>query len=247
MDASTSQPTLSDGREADLAQYRAVSPLAVSALALGIASALALLHGILWTLPAAAIVCGALGLKATAGPHATVTGRKAAAWGIILGLFFGAWAPAAALSRGWMVRSQSREFTAAWLDLVQGGRLQYAHQFTLSPLDRQTQESSIIPYYEKDEQAQERLEKYFGQPPLERIAAAGGTSRIEFLRTEDHTVQKDTDYLVQLYRVHLEDAEDTQGPAVVALAMSVERSRHPFTRKIVWKIAEVSQWTGVID
>ncbi len=85
--------------ESEMVQYKAVSRLALLTLALGLGSGLALAHAIFWAVPAAAVLTGALSLRAIAASRSSLIGRKAALSGLALALFFGTWTPAAAVSR----------------------------------------------------------------------------------------------------------------------------------------------------
>jgi hypothetical protein len=199
------------GRDAsDFERYRAVSITSVIALLLGLASALALAHPVLWFLPVAAAGTAVAGLRTIARSDGGLTGRWAALAGLALALLFGSWAPTRLATRQTMIAGHARHAAEAWLGLVRAGHLQQAHQWTLPPVARQRSPELLKPFYSATPDAAKRLEKFFQNQPLAAIVAAGERGKLEFDSTQQISLTSG-DNLITL-RFEFVDPADPQQP-----------------------------------
>lgn len=130
-----------------LVVYRAISPLAVAAMLLGVASALALAHPGLWIVPAVAVCLAAWSLRVIALKNTELVGRTAALIGLGLAILFGVWAPARLVSRQAWLYLEARAKADEWLSLLREGRLYEAYELHLNPAERQPADASLAEYY----------------------------------------------------------------------------------------------------
>ena len=161
--------TMKPPEEADLQQYGAISPLAVAALLLGLASFLALSSLLLLVVPVAAAFAGLLALKRIDVSEGALIGRTAALIGVICALLFGSIAVSSAVSRNRTLESRAEAFADAWLQIVVDGQLQRAHQLHLPAAERQLPGTSLADYYAGNEDAQTKLDQFFSDPLARQI------------------------------------------------------------------------------
>lgn len=173
MSFASSDPHVSSLDDSPVLGYRRISVSAVIALVLGIASALALVHPFLWTVPAAAVVVAIFALRAIANESSMLTGRGLALTGLALALVFGMWAPARTLSRQWQLYHQARVFADEWLALVHEGKLYEAHQLTVPHAERQIANADLAPIYEQSADVKAGYDRFFSERPAKTLARLG--------------------------------------------------------------------------
>lgn len=103
--------------------YRAVSGLALGALALGGLSALALLSPMLWALPLLGAAVAVAALADISRPGAEKAGRAIALVGLALSIGFGAQAVTGRLVARRIMAARARVVAGVWLDSIRDGRL----------------------------------------------------------------------------------------------------------------------------
>lgn len=122
----------------DTIEYRPVSRLAIVACALGAASALGLSSSLFWFVPwlAVAIAVGALWqIQRSPDP---MLGRRAAAIGIALAVFFGGWAYSEAFLWRSYLQREAKQNALVWFDLMLNDKIEPAFRLTQSPDQRAT-------------------------------------------------------------------------------------------------------------
>jgi hypothetical protein len=138
----------SDGAETrELEDYRPISPLVVLACVAGLASLLAILHPLLWIIPVVAVILSICAILQVSAPHSRSGGRLGAAAALCLAVLIGTYAPARAVSIEYALYTRAQEQAKKWISLVQHGRYQEAHQFTLIPSDRFQGPGALADYY----------------------------------------------------------------------------------------------------
>lgn len=103
--------------------YRPVSPLAVAAAALGVASTLALVGPVFWLVPIVGAAVSWAALARVGRRDAPQAGRLAALAGLALALGFGVQAVATTATAEWLARGRAQAAARFWLDTVAAGRL----------------------------------------------------------------------------------------------------------------------------
>lgn len=172
--------------EADtVAEYPAVSRLAVIALLLGLGAIGAVISPLLVCLAVAGAVLAVAALRSLARSEQPLLGRKAAIAALLLSLLCGAWGTTWRWVRQQVIYAESQQLADKWLQLVRAGRLQEAHQLHRPHSDRQTPGASLEDYYKKTRDARLDLDSFFEGQPLRQLVAAGQQGQLRFLRYEN--------------------------------------------------------------
>ena len=174
---SNPRPQLTDDQDAELAQYRALSTLAVVGLIWGLLAPLAMIHPLLWGAPLLGILFSGLALRRIARYAPALVGRKAALLGLTLSLLFGTAAPANRLVYRWLVRREGRQFAFQWFGFLARGQPQKAYQLTLAPKYRQPLDDKLWDFYREGPRWQEELEHYVARPLVRTLLALGEQAR----------------------------------------------------------------------
>ena len=102
-------------------------------------------------------------LRGKSRPRAqNLTGRRAAVWGLALSVCFGVGAVTDRIATRWRLESEATELTMAWLDHLQHGRVEAAHQLTLVPWRRRAG-SDLAEYYKSQPEARHRSRSFHGR------------------------------------------------------------------------------------
>lgn len=112
----------------DQARYSRISPAAVIALVLGLASPLAFVGPLFYLVPIAALGAAALAVGQIRRSGGTVTGQRLARLGMALGLACLAGALVRQSVRDSLLQQQASAVAIRWLNLLADGRLQEAAQ-----------------------------------------------------------------------------------------------------------------------
>src|SRR5262249_54395616 len=125
-----------DRIDADLAEYRAVSALAIVGLFLGIASACAFGHPVFWIVPIAAALINVAALKRIAAEAPRLVGRRAALCGLALALLIGAAAPTQFYVSAARGRSEARQVGQLWIEALTHNNPELALELEQDPSGR---------------------------------------------------------------------------------------------------------------
>jgi hypothetical protein len=219
-----------------LAQYSAVSRPALLALFLGFASALVLVNPILMVVPLAAIVVAIVALRQIAAGNGQYTGRWLATAGLSLAMLLLGWGVSSQLLRRAALTNHTQRYTDEWLQLVRAGKLQRAHQLTVSPMQRMNSDESIAKLYAENEEAGQQFKAFFGNEAIKSFIAMppGGTFR--FVAMADHSVFGFTDEVLLEY----EFGDPSSGAPPQRLFVSAVRDPSNPAAPPAWKIGRVS-------
>lgn len=245
--ATTPTPRLPAADAEELVSYRAVSPLAVVSLLLGLASAAALIHPLVWFLPPMAAGLAAYSLWVVAARKGELVGRGAALAGLALAILFGVWAPARLFTRQARLYAEARERADEWFNLVRAGRLYEAYELHLSVEARQMGDSSLADYYgdlsqpiepSKRASAQDfprpdpksQFRDFFDAPLLRKLVIAGQRGELVFQKNESHDYRPDlsNDKLTLLYELrYSQEGQAYSLPLEITLTRTFdEKARH---------------------
>jgi hypothetical protein len=148
----------------ELAEYRPLNRLSVAALLVGLASPLALLHPMLWCIPAAGIVLAAAALWSIRHAEIPTIGRKGAILGLILSLVF----IAAASTRDWTyeywLKSRGDHLAQMWFEFMRTNQPQKAYDLTVHSPSKHPDESAT---------AKTPYQKFLELPPVAKILQLG--------------------------------------------------------------------------
>jgi len=139
-----------DAPEADVAEYRAVSGLAVAGAVLAVASAVVLIEPaaqVVWSLPAIGLLLNTAALLRIARHDPPLVGRTAALAGLFLSVMFLVAAPVGAASFRRMLADEARQVADAWFAYLAEGQPHKAHQIALHPRHRQLLDERLWQFY----------------------------------------------------------------------------------------------------
>lgn len=192
---------LSAPSDAQLNDYQPLSILAVISLAVGVLSAMALLATPLWLVPMVGIAASAAALQSSALRSGTHRGRRLAAVGLALSLFFLSLSAARTLYYRHQIYADARRVADAWLVWVRQGQLEVAHQATLPPYRRQISAHGLRRYYDANEDLQNMLDEFFGQPETEQLVQAGDAAHYQFHSNVQQISDGQARYITLRYQV----------------------------------------------
>jgi len=235
--AADSRPHLTDHEDTQLAEYHALSKLAVAGLIFGLLAPVALVDPLLWALPLLGVVFSGFGLWRIAGGRAVLVGRKAALAGLMLSLFFGAVAAGDWLAYRLMVRAEARRFVGAWFEMLAGNQPMKAHQLTLYPRYRRVAAERLEDFYAEGPRWQEELDEFLQRPLIAKLLDFGPEAQVRYLETTGHSRDGRKDYLFQVYAVTYQ--EDGR-PKTIVVGMQLERHKQE-TGVATWRIASVEE------
>jgi hypothetical protein len=194
------------GEEApELEDYRPISPLVVAACVAAVLSLLAVAHPLLWVLPVVAVVLSISAIVRVSAEHSRSGGRGVAVAALCFAALIGSYAPARSISRDRALFSQARAKAEEWISLIQQGRIQEAHQLSLSPSDRFQGPGSLDDHYtavppertmsdgEADDLAASAdlspppaaaIETFMAKPAIAKLLEFGTDAKIEHLQDD---------------------------------------------------------------
>ena len=135
-DSEIPHPRLSDSEDAEVAQYQAVSGLAVVALIFGLLAPLAMLHPSLWLVPLVCILLSLLALRQIARDFPARIGRKAARVGLTISVLSIAAAVSERATHPRLLDAEARRFTEYLFQYLREDEPYKAYQLRTPPGDR---------------------------------------------------------------------------------------------------------------
>ena len=227
---------LSQLKESKNQQYRAVSPLALVSLVLGIASLLAVLAPLLCILSVLSILTGVLSLRAIFIDPAGLMGRRAALAGILLGVFSVSATSTWAISRDRTIKFRGQKVASAWLEMVRQGHLQEAHQLAMVASRREAIDVPLETFYDNNAKSQQDLDEYFAKSPLHELRHWGQKGELFFEKTLEHQFGGNRDYVDFLFLFRYKQDGNT---ATIPLRIILERTIEPETNRGLWHVVRV--------
>lgn len=196
---------LSEAREADSTDYRAVSALAVLGMVFGLLSPLALLGLLGGFFPMAGAVVSLTALRRIARRAPELVGRKAAIFGLALSVLFGALALSRSGVYAWVVDHQSRQVVLRWFDLLARQQPHKAMELMRPPSDRTPPDGDAWALYRQDEKNRNRLAMFVEDPLVRTLLALGNNALVRYQGTEHVSGRKGKEELVQIYSVTFDE------------------------------------------
>lgn len=196
---------LTDSRDTDVARYRALSAPAVAGLLLGLAAPLAMVHPLLWMVPAfGAVVCG-WAMRQIARDAPAVCGRRLALAGLALSLVFGVAAPTDWLGYRWLIRREARHFGMAWFEYLGRGEPKKARLLMPDPQFRPPLGDEVEDIFRDDPVWAAELPDYVAKPLIRTLLALGEDARVSYRATTNLPQIQTYSYLTQTYAVRYGD------------------------------------------
>jgi hypothetical protein len=223
--------------EQPLAGYRTVSPLAIVAVILGLASALILTTPLLALLPVAAILTAVAALRGIKLSGGQLAGWWPAVGGLCLATFFLGWGLSSHLARQTVLEQRAREMADVFLGLLQEGKSREAHQFRQPPSTRITSPEAIAEHYAKNPEAAKDLQNFVTQAGVKDLIVRGESARVQFEGVTTATRDGQADMLVLKYSY--EPAGKPSGERQ-PLFVHVNRRFDEATKRPQWEVTGIS-------
>lgn len=229
-----SRPDVPDTLEGESTQYRAVSPLAIVALILGIVSAGALLHpsGCAIALLGGVVSVVALNRIAAAGPE--LIGRRAALLGLALSITFGVAAPAQWLTARWWLASEAESVGLGWFDYLQHDKPELAHQMTMMFAARKAP-NEVLDYYRNTPEAKENLTEFVAESLIRTLLALGDKAQVRLYETGEIFHDQDGELIEQFYAVTYPDSR-TRQPRTFFVRLELDRLTNKQNGETRWRV-----------
>jgi len=227
-------PHLSDTPDADVAEYRTLSGMAVTGLVFGVLSVLGALTPWLWFLAWIGVVLSALGLRRIAQRAPALTGRWAAVAGLVLSVFLASAAPAEWYTYREMLRGQARQFAGQWFQCLRGDEPQKAYQLTRHPAYRKPLDGRLWSYYGEGTELRDELQNYVARPEVRALLALGKKAQVRYYDTQRQWRENQSDMAYQVYAVTYEERGRKK-----TFFMGLVLARHELvnTRKAEWQVS----------
>ncbi len=202
----TQQPWLSDPQDAEVADYRAVSALAVVGLIAGLLAPVAWGHPLLLVVPlVGASLCG-LALWRIAGNAPALIGRKAALVGLSLSVLCGVAAPVDRLTYWHMLDAEAEQFARHWFEFLRHHQPEKALQLENYPDSRLPLDDGLADLYAADPQWRETLDQFLARPEVRALLRLGDKAEVRYYDTELRGRMRGVERIEQVYAVTYNDA-----------------------------------------
>jgi len=222
--------------EQPLAQYRSIAPVALVAAGLGVASALILTTPLLALVPVAGIVTSIVALRTIAHSDGQLAGRAPAIVGLSLATFFLGFGLSRHLARQSALEQQARRMADLWLDLLQDGKVQQAHQFRESPATRLSAPQAIAERYATNPEAASQLKTFVNSLGIKDIVARGKAADVRFEGVASAARDGQSDMLVLRYSYL---AGSDKGADRQRLWIHIDRRYDDATKRYEWETGGV--------
>jgi hypothetical protein len=186
--------SLPEHPEPSLVEYRPLCGWAIAALLIGLGSAVAVIHPLLWVVPLAGIVMAAVALVQLQRSQTPLLGRTPALLGLTLSLIFAAAAPAHMLSRNYWLTSRAERAGDEFFAQLKAGHPEQAFELTLRASEkgrspRHGPEEPTAPPSGDDKTAQKpvvrtALEEFLAERPVSTLVAMGNRLNARHVRTD---------------------------------------------------------------
>lgn len=170
---------MATGDPDDVIEYRPVNPLAVVGLLIGLASALAFAHPLMWLLPALGTLISAWALRSLATAATEQAGRKAALIGLTLSLLFGAAAVTRLVVFTWQLRVETQQLAKQWFEALRDGNPYLANQFTRPLAGRVGPDDDLLTRYAEPEE-RHYLSEYVEEPAVRMLLSLGKYAQVRY-------------------------------------------------------------------
>lgn len=181
---SSSLHTESRDIEEPLDDYSPVSALAITGLVLGLCSALALIHPVLWLIPLSAVLLACLALLKIAVASPPLLGRKAALLGLALALIFGISAPIQHWAHRRALRVDAMELADEWFTALRLNRPDYAVRLTRRPSSKASRAKPPMADPANQDGMLTEVRKAIHEQPMEVLLKLGKKAHVRLFQHE---------------------------------------------------------------
>ncbi len=218
----------------EMSDYQSVNVFAIAALLVGLASVLAFIHPLLWSIPVVAIGLSGVALYLISHSAGAQVGRKIALVGLAAALALGAAALSKQFVFQWAVQREAQTYCQLWFDLLARGEPHKAHQLANSPLARQRLDSDLWEHYRNVPDARTSLHGFVEQPMVRALLELGDQTDVQLFESFAETRKRKTTVL-QIYSVSYHTPD---GIKTFFCSMNLERTRDSTTGNAEWRLVD---------
>lgn len=230
---------------ADLApEYRSVSVSAVISSLLAALSPAALLHPVLWLIPAAAFLLGAVAWRRIHQGQTRI-GRAAAVFGCLVGACVLAMAVAERSVYRHCLFAEAGDFGRQWFAFLADQSPQKAHALTLPPQYRPglARDEVVWEFYRAGPQWRRELDAYLKDRLVRALLALGRSATVRFLGCEGFGPSGDHLAVYPLFAVTFGDGEQK---TTFFVRMTIEKQTHG-AQKGAWRVLRTEGGARPVD
>ena len=190
-------------QDADVAEYHALSAMAVAGVVAGLLSPFWIIGPLLWLLPVPllGILFSTLALWRISRDWPDLAGRKAALIGLFLSVFSCIAAPVNWITYRQMIRHEARQFARLWFEHLARGEPHKAHQLTLEPDRRRPFDDDLLAWYRDVPRMRDDLEHFANQRLQRTLLALGRAAHVRYYQTVGQRHRATADDLALFYAV----------------------------------------------
>lgn len=234
-DVESLEARLSDAHDSEVAQYKAVSGLAVTALIAGLLAPLALVLSVAQVIPPTGIVLSALALWQIFRKAPALIGRKAAMFGLVSSVLFAAAVPSQQIVYRCLMYSEARQFTALWFDMLRRNQPYMAYALRESPAYRQTLTEESRGDF-SDPREREEFDNWLARPAIKSLLILADRAQVRLYENQRYFTEHDRDAVDQVYAVTYQ--EDGQKKSFF-VRLSLRRSQLADSNQHDWYVANI--------
>lgn len=182
-------------------EYRAFSPWAFLALGFGLCSWLAFLTPLFWLLPLASVIVGIFTWRFLQANRDRYVGGPMVLAGLAMSLLVLGWAPARQFSRMAVLEAHGRRVAEQFIELVNQGKLQEAHEWHLQASARAPYETDLKTYYAADPNKERVLNEFFNASAFKQWLRMGRSAKAKFVRVSSAFVFSEQEEILFEYLV----------------------------------------------
>jgi len=228
-------------QDAEVAEYQAVSILAVVGLFCGLLAVTARLSPAMWFVALAGVVVNSLALRQIARAAPLLLGRKAALVGLNLSIFFGAVATADWYTYNELVRREAQQFASLWFDSLRNREPQKAHQLAINPAARHPLDDKLWSVYYEGSEPRQDLQAYIERPEIKTLMALGDQAQVRYYVCPSQGQEKGNDIVSLVYAVTFPEAGAKK---TFFLKLVLERHHLTEPSRAEWRIVSADGGVG---
>jgi hypothetical protein len=226
----------------EIESYRPLCGLAVTAFLLGLLAPLGIASAYLLLVPLAGALLAAASLRRIRASGDEFSGRRLALVGLLFSCFFGAWAVAQDVGRGWILSQEARRFCDSWLQLMVDGKTTEAYEWRRDPGERLGSDASLEQYYEHESQAADSRNAFWAMLPFHADHRGSALREFQFLGNYSVTAEEfGVHIIVHRYRITY---EKNGKPMTALVRVTVKRMPLESSDTVFWQLQDVQAPRG---
>jgi hypothetical protein len=188
-----------------VSEYRPLSGWALAALAVGLASFVALFHPLLWAVPMVGVAVSLVALRRISRSDVPVVGRKLALVGLVFALLYGVAAPVRMATRDYWLCSRAERLANEFLGFIRSKKTAEAYALTRQSLEKKPLKPAPGSSEANQPEPKNPRELFASTEPVKTLLTLGSTAQLERLNTTIQSSPGPWQAVSVLYRIHRPD------------------------------------------